>query len=178
MVQKSICLISADERLKIKSAQFDLTRVQMKNLSMHGSFWTFLCQWPSFEIAKQQKTRKIHHIFRQILPYFAQFLQERNGFKKHKRDLHQTTTQPSTELHTNADWTPTDHYHWWLMMDLFNWSLIAIDVMNVHWSHAARKWQKEKTLQSFFKSCTLINRRNIMQHNMHTKLTAGAWEHC
>lgn len=74
--------------------------------------------------------------------------------KKHKRDLHQTTTQPSTELHTNADWTPTDHYHWWLMMDLFNWSLIANDVMdrrmNVHWSHAARKWQKEKTLQSFF----------------------------
>lgn len=118
-------------------------------------FEHFLChiiQWPSFEIAKWQE-RFTTFLDRSYLNSLSS-CKRGMDLKKHKRDLHQTTTQPSTELHTNADWTPTDHYHWWLMMDLFNWSLIANDVMdrrmNVHWSHAARKWQKEKTLQSFF----------------------------
>ncbi len=100
--------------------------------------------------------------------------------RNHPLNLH-------THPHTNADWTPTDHYHWWHMMALFNWSLIANDVMdrkmNMHWSRAARYDRRKRHYKAFsiesFKSCTMIYRRNIyMQNYMHTKLTTGEWEHC
>ncbi len=82
--------------------------------------------------------------------------------RNHPLNLH-------THPHTNADWTPTDHYHWWHMMDLFNWSLIANDVMdrkmNMHWSRAARYDRRKRHYKAFsiesFKSCTMIYRRNI-----------------
>ncbi len=92
--------------------------------------------------------------------------------KKHKRftpNYHATINRTCTYTHTNADWTPTDHYHWWHMIDLFNWSLIANDVMdrkmNMHWSRAARYDRRKRHYKAFsiesFKSCTVIYRHNI-----------------
>ncbi len=89
--------------------------------------------------------------------------------KRFTPNYHTTINRTCTHTHTNADWTPTDHYHWWHMIDLFNWSLIANDVMdrkmNMHWSRAARYDRRKRHYKAFsiesFKSCTVIYRLNI-----------------